>query len=238
MAEKKIQRILDVLKPGDVINTAGVEHWFSHPFIALAYSQIRVHQKHILYNKQLRPTSYWMDTHTVQYFPSYRVFSMQPPKGQWINIELYLADCVDAGERISVLRYVKPIEGKLLCDIPEYITIMEKAADQMVGVNYAYEDLCFIALNRLLGYDWKNHLGWLDWNKKNKVCSTAIRTNFEYLRKKIEPKMTRLFDKLNRDYWTGKEYAEFDGVDVEETCPALYNNSKFFDSEFKTIITS
>jgi len=235
--EKKKLLILDNIKDGDVINLQGKSKLWPLKKIPLAigYWRIRAHQKKILYHKQLRPQAFFMDTHTTQSFGN-KIFSVEPPRAKYWDAEEYIENCLKNDERITVLRYNIPLkEGRLLCDIPEYIEKMKYSADMLIGTKYDFLQLCGIALNRILGYDWNYKIKFLDAGKKLRVCSTGIRTNFEYLRKRIEPEMKRLFNKLERSFWTGKEYGKFKKIDVEMTTPAFFSNSKYFSSEFKEI---
>ena len=126
-------------------------------------------------------------------------------------------------------------------DVPEYIAIMKESADKLIGIKYDKGQLINMALNNVFGNDFEYKIKLFDLGKERRVCSVGVRANFEYLRKELyrankEVSMERLFNTLNRDYWTGREYEKFEQVDIEQTPPAIFVNSKYFDSEFKTVI--
>ena len=122
----------------------------------------------------------------------------------------------------------------------DFMGFMKESAEKTIGTKYDYGQLINIALSNVFGEDFEYKIKLFDMGSEKRVCSVGIRANFEHARKKINKVVgsvvvKRLFNELRRDFWTGKEYEKFERVDVENTCPALFVNSKYFDSEFKTI---
>ncbi len=250
---KKVKKVMDALKPGDVVQFDSKLR-LRNLYMLIPYFLIRRHQKKIFKNNRLRPAAKWHDTHTTIYFPGHGIFSVEPPRALYKDTEAYITKGVKDGDRIAIYRYSemfirkgedgKPIM-KDLHDIPEYIEVMKKAADKIVGTKYDYGQLLDIMLNRILGYGTKLKFRPFDLGKKRKACSIGCRVIYEALRKfvevkaykdGVEPDMTRLFDNPDEDDWTEKEMRKFDRTDVEATTPAHFANSRYFDGEFMRIV--
>lgn len=240
--KSKVRTLMDAKRDSDVLNIEGKSHWWplsEIPVTVVAYNQIRSVQKKVFYDRILRPTASYMDTHTTQVFD--KLFSEEPPAAAWFDTEKYITESIKSGNRLSLIRYSVPLKApdgsmKLLCDIPEYVSAIKNSAQSLIGAKYDIGQLVMIKFNEWWGDDWDYKQRWLDFGKNRHVCSVAVRMNFEDFRKKNPNSgMVRLFDKMDRDYWSGDEFSKFDGVDVEMTYPACFSNSKFFCSEFKLV---
>ena len=212
--KKAVKNILKVIKPGDVVNTDGRGGGLT---LRIGYWGIRTHQKALFKNGN------WRDTHTTLFFSELDTFSVEPPRATYIPLKSY---CMD---NISIYRYTKREF------IKNDITIMGKACDELYGTPYDFGQLLDIAVNAILGYDNVIKFNFFDFSKSQKVCSVGARIAYERLRKDIEPKMTRLFNKLNPEKWTEKQIRNFTKTDVEATSPAHFANSDYFDNEFKLV---
>lgn len=234
------------LKPGDIININGYDPWYK-PWSFIPHSAIRFHQKKLFGSK-----CNYRDTHTTVYFEPERIFSVTSPRTVWETIDH------NSAQRFSVYRYTK----RPLYD-PD-IALMFSTAIKMIGIKYDYGQLLDIALNYILGYKHIRKAKIFDLGRRRMVCSVGARTLFEKIRyetRNLEPygidtntglamsirpdgrvvnhheTIDRLFNKLNPEYWTAEEVAEFQRVDLELTSPAHFANSQHFDGEFEQIMS-
>lgn len=209
-----VKNILKVIKSGDIVNTDGRGGKFTSRIGQLG---IRMYQKKLFKNGNYR------NTHSTIFFNELDTFSVEPPRATYLPLKSY---CLD---RISIYRYTKRAFTK------KDVNIMEKACDELYGTPYDFGQILDIAVNAILGYDHSINFSIFDFSKSQKVCSVGARIAYERLRKDIEPKMTRLFNKLNPEKWTIKQLKKFIRTDVEATTPGHFANSNYFDNEFKLI---
>lgn len=199
----------------------------------LGIQQIRAHQKHALCNPQLRPTANWMDSHSVWFARGF-IYSCELPCVKKHGAKEYIEKCIHDGDTMTVFEpawITKQIDGGMIYGTD--LSIMIAAAEAQVGVKYDIGQLLSMAANRWWGSEWEYRFRGLDFSSKRHVCSVYVAIIYETWRKKQLVKIDRPFSRMNRDYWTGKEYTGFKGVDIEATFPALYANSKFFAGEYK-----
>ncbi len=214
LIKKSVKNILEVIKPGDVVNTDGKGGGL---FLKIGYWGIRAHQKTLFKNGN------WRDTHVTLYFNEHDTFSVEPPRATYLPLKSY---CLD---NISIYRYTKRNFNK------SDILIMEKACDELYGTFYDFGQLLDAVINRVLGYVHVIEYKIFDFGKDQKVCSVGIRMAYEKLRKAVEPAMERLFNKLNPEKWTVSQIEKFERTDVEATSPAHFANSNYYNDEFKLI---
>ena len=216
------EKILKVIKPGDVINQEGNHRWYEF-WLAVTFSAIRHYQK-----KLFGRNSDWRDVHTMLYFDKENTFSVDLPKAAMIPLEKF---CMT---RFSIHRF------KTIQLTSEYIQELREGADQMLGTDYDIGQLLDTGLNGLLGFNHQRRISIFDFGRKKKVCAVGVRICFEYLyQKRIKiPGSTSakwLFDKMNPRKWAEKQLANFKGTDVEMTTPAHFANSDYFRHEFELI---
>lgn len=232
MAEKKIQRILEVLKPGDVILTDGRIHWefdfkkiIKNIGLLIAYNSIRKFQKDVFYNN---PPSLikgiYCNTHVALFlghenimkyigsskkvidnlmkYPQADIFSCEPPKALLIESRNIVSD------RISIYRRT----NKILND--NDIEIQCKIAEKMLETPYDIKDLISIAdaISSGTPFERKGTLFPVGSNINNRVCSTSITIIQKLWRDEIEKlgiKINRDFSILNNSAWNKKFINDF-----------------------------
>lgn len=218
----KFEQLKSLLKPGDVItNAGGISIWYK-PWTLVLNKSIQGFQKK-LFGKE----SNYMPTHAMLYFAPDKVFSMTTPHCKWETLE----DRAKTG--FIVYRY----RPQTYSD--QHLEIMRQAADEMIGMPYDYGDLLDFMINGLLGYTSVRKIRWFEFSRQKMICSTAVRTIQEKLRKTLEAEgdfsFPRLFNQLNPAKWPTEEVAKFVRTDVEMTTPAHYANSAWFENEFERI---
>jgi hypothetical protein len=229
-AERKVDflnKILPLIQPGDVINFDSTTEWYNL-HIHLAYKAIRCHQRQMFGN-----LSRWRDVHSMLYLDEDQVFSVEPPRARFAQLEELYEDT------ITLWRYTK----REFSD--EDIEVMHAAAAELDGTVYDVGQLLDIAINHIMGYPHAIHYKVFDFSKYCKVCSVGVRVCYEALRKHLEqqgaePPMKRLFSSFKYDTWLESDIVmnsntELRGVDVEATSPAHFANSECFDDEFEMV---
>ena len=218
---KTCDRLKEILKPGDVVNTIGHPKWFQVWFRVPCWA-IQRHQR-----KLFGENSRWRDTHSMLYFSPDEIFSVEYPKAVMKPLhKLCQSD-------LTVYRYTEP-------DLVNIDTLREGAME-MVGTKYDVGQLLDIAIFDLLGFENLRLLSIFDFGRKRKVCSVGVRAAFEYMWKErcwledIEKYQKLLFTHLDMNRWTPEEINEFRGVDVEATAPAHFANSEYFGDEFALV---
>jgi hypothetical protein len=214
--------ILNVIKPGDVVNQVGDIKWWQF-WLKIGSWAIQRHQK-----KLFGKNSNWKDDHTMMFFEEDNTFSVELPRATMKPLQEY---CLS---NLSIYR----LSLKELT--PDDVATMRNSARGMVGTDYDIGQLLDIAINDLLGYEHQRRLSIFDFGRKKKVCSVGARVVFEHLyKKKIDPEGAKerkwLFDKMNPEKWPKKKIRKFRGTDVEATAPAHFANSDYFQNEFKLI---
>jgi len=229
-------KLYPLLHPGDVFLTWGEAD--SLP-LAIAYMGIREYQHRLFgYGAEINPT------HATMYFDPDHVFSCTTPKVCWETLEHQLE------REWAVYRYCKDTDTYLqtLVDKEGHflsvadIIAMKSIASSMIGLEYDYGDLLDFMVNELLGYTNVKPIEVFGVRDKF-VCSTAVRSIFERLRKEQEKDgkefvMPRLFNMLNPSHWTQEQIDRFVRVYVEETTPAHFANSRWFDWCFYEVMNS
>jgi len=210
-----------IIKPGDVISLDESSTMRS-PFKFIGLRSIRTYQKELFGEEaDYRPT------HTVFYFSDDKVFSMTYPVARWETLEY------QTKQKFKVMRFTK----QRYTD--RHLQMMFETASHFIGSKYDIGDLLDIMINKILGYPHEKKISVFEFSKNFKVCSTAVRTIQEKLRKDLEKEgyygFNRLFDKLNPEKWSPDEIEKFKRTDVEMTTPAHYTNSEWFDFEFITV---
>jgi len=207
-----------IIRPGDVISLDERSTMLS-PFKYIGLRGIRTYQKELF-----GESSDWRPTHTVLYFSDDKVFSMTYPVARWETLEY------QTKQRFKVLRYTKRRYTQ------QHIDMMYKTAEQFLGSRYDIGDLVDIMINKILGYPHEKKIAVFESSKQLKVCSTAVRTIQEKLRKDLEQQgdfsFGRLFNVLDRGKWLSHQIEEFTRTHVEMTTPGHYTNSEWFDHEF------
>ncbi len=215
--------IMQVAKPGDVINQRNFEHHWWEIWLPLVVTAIRWYQRD-LFGKQ----SNWKDTHTMLFFDQDHTFSVELPKATFKPLSHYcLSD-------LSIYRL------KLIELNQEHITEMREVAEDLKGEDYDIGQLLDIAINSIMGYKFRMKYKWFDFGKKKKVCSVGVRVPFEKLyqnkiRTKSPEQQKWLFYQLNPDKWPQKKVQEYTGTDIEMTTPAHFANSDYFLYEFELV---
>lgn len=220
--KKAIDILLEVLKPGDIINQTGHQKLWQF-WLTITYWAIRHHQK-----KLFGKNSNWRDTHTMLYLDPLNTFSVEMPKATMKPLQEYcLSD-------FSIYRL------QLIKLTSDHISVLKEVALTMVGEDYDIGQLLDIGINAILGYKNQRRLTLFDFGKKKKVCSVGVRVLFEKLyqdKLKSEEKRQEkwLFYELNPDKWPAKLVRTYRGTDVEATSPAHFANSDYFCKDFKLI---
>jgi len=214
--------ILELIKPGDVVNQVGKHKWWEFWF-AITHWGIQTYQR-LLFGKK----SNWHDTHTMLYLDKDNTFSVELPRATMKPLREY---CLS---NMSIYR----LQLTDLTD--EHVEAMKGHAEKMVGGGYDVLQLLGIAVHELLGYEDEYYHSFLDIGRKNKVCSVGVRAVFEKLYKthvKTEdnPHEKWLFYNLNPEKWSQKEVEKYRGTHVERTSPAHFANSDYFCKEFELI---
>lgn len=207
--------ILEVIKPGDVVNQVGERKWWQF-WLAITYAAIRWYQR-----KLFGKGSNWKDVHTMLYFDEENTFSVEMPRATLKPLREY---CLS---NLSIYRL------RLLKLSPGHIKTLKAAAQSMVGEGYDIGQLLDIAVCGLLGYDHRRVLSIFDFGRKKKVCSVGVRIALEYLGA-FRPETTGkwLFKTLNPEKWPPEAIQKYKGTDVEATSPAHFANSDYFSCEF------
>jgi hypothetical protein len=225
------EKILSYLQPGDIINFENcVDSWWD---IAMSFAL-----KLIVWDqkKVFGGNSRYKDHHTELFIDRDHIYSMEPPKGLYQNIEHI---CLDP---ITIYRFTKHKFNNR--DIAE----MKKISDQLVGVDYDIPQLLNILFNTLLGFPNSDKIKFF---KKGFVCSVAIRTIYEKWRKQWNKKhednkdfvkIERLFNTLNLHLnppgalvQRHRKGIVKDGVEIEMTSPAHFANSAFYGHAFEMV---
>ncbi|MBN2030187.1 hypothetical protein JW824_08065 [bacterium] len=222
LVDSACDNILQVIKPGDVVNQVGDFKWYEF-WLSMGSKSIQSHQKD-LFGKN----SNWKDDHTMMFFDKDNTLSVELPIATVKPLEKY---CLS---NLSIYR-LRLIELKA-----DHITTMRKSANDMLGTDYDIGQLLDIAINQILGYEHQRRLSIFDFGRKKKVCSVGVRVVFEHLyqqriRTSDSDSGKWLFDKLNADKWPEKKVEQFNGTDVEATSPAHFANSDYFCNEFELI---
>lgn len=209
------------IRPGDIINLDEAASW-RQPFKAISLFGIRHYQKDLFGDGRN-----WRPTHTVFYFSEDKIFSMTHPRARWEDLAFQVE------QKFSVFRFTPhPFED-------HHLDMMADTAEQFIGIKYDVGDLLDIMINKLLGYPHVRKFRFFDISRHRKVCSTAIRTLYEKMRKDLEEQgdfgFPRLFNALNPDCWSPKFIKEFERTDVEMTTPAHFGNSYCYSGEFKRV---
>ncbi len=215
--------LLQVLKPGDVVNQVSMGHHWWEFWLTLAELAIRHYQKS-LFGKN----SDWRDTHTMLFFDADNTFSVELPKATLKPLETY---CLT---ELSIFRI------NLIELTEEHLVIMRQTANDIKGTDYDIGQLLDIAINKILGYEYQRKVKLFDFGKKKKVCSVGVRAVFEKLfqvaiRNQQNNARYWLFNELNSKKWPVEKIQEYRGTDVEMTIPAHFANTSFFASEFELI---
>lgn len=225
------KKILGYLQPGDVINFEScVDSWWD---IAMSFALRLIvwDQK-----KVFGGNSRYKDHHTELFIDRDHIYSMEPPKGLYQNIEHI---CLDP---IIIYRFTKHKFTK------SDIKSMKEIADRLVGEPYDVPQLINILFNTILGFPNSDEIKLF---KDGYVCSVAIRTIFEKWRKKWNEthkddkgykKIERLFNSLNPYLDPPGALVQRhhkgivkDGVEIEMTSPAHFANSAFYSHEFELV---
>jgi len=214
--------ILKVIKAGDVVNQVGDFKWWQ-VWLAIGSRFIQEHQKKLFGKK-----SVWQHDHTMIFFNEDSTFSVELPIATSKPLETY---CLS---NMAIYRF------QLTTLTDTHIEFMRKTSKRMLGVDYDVGQLLDIAINGIMGYDHQRKVKIFDAGKKKRVCSVGIRVLFEHLYDKmIRPAGQQsgkwLFDKLNPDKWSKKDFDKFHGTDIEATSPAHFANTDYFQNEFKLI---
>ncbi|MCD6118177.1 hypothetical protein J7K93_14340 [bacterium] len=214
----KLEKIKELIRPGDVINTIGKNVWYN-PLTYIPNKGIALYQR-CLFGRG----SDYRDTHTTMYFGDNKVFSTTFPKAKWEDLE----------ERVKMKFTIYRYSGREYAD--KHISIMYNVAEDLIGREYDVGDLFDFMICGLLGYDSVRKVRFFELSRKNLVCSTSVRTIQEKLRKTLEEEgdflFKRLFNTLNHDKWSSRKIEKFERTDVEMTTPAHYGNSEWFEGEF------
>jgi len=218
----KLERVRSIIQPGDVINNEGADCIWYKPFNCLLTKTIQFYQKRIFgYDADNR------STHSSIYFAEDKVFSARTPRTLWESLQ----ERVDT--KFVIYRYTP------IAYTDKHLDIMYNTALEMLHLPYDVGDLLDIMISTILGYDNVRRIRWFEFSKRYTVCSTAVRTIQEKLRKSLEAEgdfsIQRLFDKLNPAKWKEQKLEKFIRTDVEMTTPAHYANSEYFSGEFKLI---
>lgn len=222
LADSAYESILELIKPGDVVNQVGSHKWWEI-WYAIAHWGIKTYQR-ILFGKK----SNWHDTHTMLYLDKDNTFSVELPRATMKPLREY---CLS---NMSIYRL-------RLTDLNKELTDAMKAhAEPMVGEGYDIGQLVDIAIHELLEYEDERYLRFFDFGRKKKVCSVGVRAVFEKLyQSHIKTKETThekwLFYELNPEKWSQKEIEKYRGTHVERTSPAHFANSDYFCNEFELI---
>lgn len=217
----KLEKIRSIIRPGDVINSEGKCTW-KRPFSCFVGKIIQFYQKNLFGSE-----ADFNSTHSTIYFADDMVFSTTTPRTHWEYLEARL------NTRFKIYRYV-PLQYT-----DKHIDIMFKTAQSMIDLPYDIGDLFDIMVSQILGYNHVRGINWFEFSQRYTVCSTAVRTIQEKLRKTLENEgdfsIPRLFNELNPEKWDEKDRKKFTQTDVEMTTPAHYANSDYFSGEFKLI---
>jgi len=217
----KLEKVKELIRPGDVINTIGEDVWYK-PWTWIPNKGIQLYQRWLFG----RNSSY-KDTHTTMYFGDDKVFSTTYPKAKWETLE-HRVDMKFTVYRYAFSEYTD-----------EHIDIMYNVAKDLIGLDYDVGDLFDFMICKVLGYDSVRKVRLFEMSRKKFVCSTSVRTIQEKLRKSLEEKgdltFKRLFNTLNPDKWSRRKIEKFERTDVEMTTPAHYANSLWFEGEFKRV---
>ena len=222
LVNSAMDTILQVIKPGDVVNQIGSHKWWQF-WLAITHSAIQGHQK-----KLFGKDSNWNDTHTMLYLDEDNTFSVELPRATMKPLREY---CLT---NLSIYRL-------RLTDLnQDFIETLRKGAMDMVGQDYDIGQLLDIAINRLLGFDHQRRLRIFDFGRKKKVCSVGVRVTYEYLyQARIKTEDSRpgkwLFYELNSEKWSQKAVEKYRGTNVEATAPAHFANTDYFSNEFELI---
>jgi hypothetical protein len=240
--------IHEYAKEGDVINLDPVK---PDLIIAIGAWGIRTAQRELF-----GEMSNWKDDHSMIYFrnrtilnaigknekvkkilgtnrPPFReVFSVEPPKATFISHDAY------AGDNISVYRYtIRPLTAK-------DIRIMLHAALPILLTKYDYGQLLNIAVNQMLGYPFERKTSLFDFSRRRMVCSVGVAAVYQKWRKILEATgekvPPRLFSRLNPAKWSKEFRRKFEQNGsrwhVENTYPAHFANTDFFNNEFRLVL--
>lgn len=220
--QKATQKILKIIRPGDVVNQANTfprwQLWMIWPVRA-----IRRHQKR-LFGKDAR----YQDDHTMLFFDRTRTLSVEPPRAVLKPLESYCLTELS----IYRLRHHRLTEDDL--------SIMFQAARQLEGIEYDVGQLLDIALNNLLSFEHRRTIKIFDFGEEKKVCSVGVRSVLENLyQKKLQrgsdDPPTWLFNRMNPAKWPAEQVRRFRGTDIEATTPAHFANADYFAHEFRLV---
>lgn len=231
------RKLIKKLKKGDVINTVArinKKNIFEFIKYKIAITFIVLTQKIVFGRK-----SNYFDSHTVIYFNKNKIFSVHPPKAEFITLD----ELIENSKQITVYRYnASEFEQK-------DINYIEKECNKFVKEEKEYDigQLVDILMNTIAGFPYKYKVKWFDQGRGNKVCSVGVAamfTKWRHWAKKQNKnrKIPRLFSKLNKKAWSKRFIKKFEKNggkwNVEETFPANFaNTEQMFNKEFKKIYT-
>jgi len=224
--QSKIQtackEILKDIQSGDIVVSVGKHRWWQF-WLTIMHAAIHAHQRG-LFGRQ----GNWQFTHAMLYFDAENTFSIEMPNATMKPLEKY---CL---HEFTIYR-LKHVELN-----SDYLTILKKAALEMVGENYDMGQMLDMAINSVLGFDHIRKLKIFDFGRAKKICSVGVRTAFEYLYQRsiksgpAEPSKW-LFQELNPSKWKREDIRHYHGTDVEATAPAHFANSDYYADEFEKI---
>jgi len=217
-----------LVRSGDVINQWATSDdgigWLRRQYMKLSRWGIWWRQRELFGSKG--ETGH---IHTMQWFDD-GCFSCEPPVAGFFPLDHFIST------NFIVYRYV---ENELR---PTDIRLMRDSAGSFIGQSYDFGQIMDIALNHVLRRDNKLRYRWFDFGSRQAICSSAVRTNFEYMIGKTDRKP--LFDELSSDFWSDKDIdrslrlkSEVGYVtDIDMTMPAHFANSYLYNGcRFKPI---
>jgi hypothetical protein len=214
--------ILEVIKPGDVVNQISYHKWWQL-WSAIPHCAIRLHHKRLFGGDSM-----WRHTHTMLYLDEDNTFSVELPRATTKPLVQYcLTDLWIYRLRLAQLT-------------PEDIETLKAAAMGLVGPDYDIGQLLDIGVSHILGYEHQRPVTFFDFGRKKKVCSVGVRIAFEqlYMRrlKTRESKRGKwLFHDMNPEKWPEEKVLAYKGTDVEATSPGHFANSDYFCHDFELI---
>lgn len=157
-SEKRKEELLQILQPGDVLNSDSKPRWYEF-WLKIVYSQIRRYQK-----RKWGKKSRWRDIHSTLYLGDGKLLSVTVPKS--VITDLHVSERT----KYRICRYQSEdwqFNG-------EEIEILKEAAQKLIGHGYDYGQLLDILLKQLFPDFVKEKLSIFDFGRKRKVCSVGV----------------------------------------------------------------